>query len=80
MTLRPKDVYRVEMTDNLSEDAVSSLVTLYLPIIGKDAVLLYLLLHSEGRLQHTQESHSRLFEILNLSADEVETARLHLCR
>ena len=60
MTLRPKDVYRVEMTDNLSEDAISSLVTLYLPIIGKDAVLLYLLLHSEGRLQHTQESHSRL--------------------
>ena len=78
MTLRPKDVYRVEMTDNLSEDAISSLVTLYLPIIGKDAVLLYLLLHSEGRLQHTQESHSRLFEVLNLSADEVERARTHL--
>lgn len=78
MTLRPKDVYRVEMTENLSEDAISSLITLYLPLMGKDAVLLYLLLHSEGRLQHTQESHSRLFEILNLSADEVETARLHL--
>ena len=78
MTLRPKDVYRVEMTENLSEDAISSLVTLYLPLMGKDAVLLYFLLHSEGRLQHTQESHSRLFEILNLSADEVETARMHL--
>ena len=47
MTLRPKDVYRVEMTENLSEDAISSLVTLYLPLMGKDAVLLYFLLHSE---------------------------------
>ena len=25
MTLRPKDVYRVEMTENLSEDAISSI-------------------------------------------------------
>ncbi len=78
MRLKGKDVYRVEMSENLGEDAVSSLVTLYLPIIGNDAVLLYLLLHSEGRLQRTQETHSRIFELLGKTPDEVEQARIHL--
>ena len=78
MRLKGKDVYRVEMSENLSEDALSSLVSLYLPIIGNDAVLLYLLLHSEGRLQRTQEVHSRLFELLGRTPDEVEQARIHL--
>ncbi len=78
MILKGKDVYRVEVTENLSEDALTSLVSLYLPIIGGDAVLLYLLLHSEGRLQHTQESHLRLFELLGLPPDQTEQARIHL--
>ena len=78
MPLKGKDVYRVEMSENLSEDIISSLVSLYLPIIGNDAVLLYLLLHSEGRLQKTQEAHSRLFELLGRTPDEVEQARVHL--
>ena len=78
MRLKGKDVYRVELNENLGEDAISSLVSLYLPIIGNDAVLLYLLLHSEGRLQRTQESHSRLFELLGKSPDEIEQARIHL--
>ena len=78
MRIKGKDVYRVVMNENLGEDALSSLVTLYLPIIGNDAVLLYLLLHSEGRLQRTQEAHSRLFELLGRTPDEVEQARIHL--
>lgn len=78
MSIRAKDVYRVMMNDNLSEDGISSLLTLYLPIIGNDAVLLYLLLHSEGRLSRTQEPHSRIFELLNRSPQEIEQARIHL--
>lgn len=78
MRLKGKDVYRVEMNENLGEDAISSLISLYLPIIGNDAVLLYLLLHSEGRLQRAQEVHSRLFELLGRTPDEVEQARIHL--
>ena len=46
MSLKPKDVFRIVTDDNLSEDAVSSLMMLYLPIIGKDAVLLYLFSYS----------------------------------
>ncbi|MBQ9327694.1 MAG: DnaD domain protein [Solobacterium sp.] len=78
MSLKAKDVYRVETGLNLGEDALSSLITLYLPIIGKDAVLLYLLLHSEGRLQRTQESHSRLCDLLGMRVEEIEAARIHL--
>lgn len=78
MSLKPKDVFRIVTDDNLSEDAVSSLMMLYLPIIGKDAVLLYLLLHSEGRLARTQEVHSRLFDFLSLNGDDLERARIRL--
>lgn len=78
MELDPKDTYRTEGTEFLSEDGISSLVSLYQPIVGMDAVMLYLTLHSEGRRQKTLEPHSRLTAILNRSIDEIERARIHL--
>ncbi len=78
MELRPKDIYRVECTDFLSEDALTSLLSLYQPVIGRDAVMFYLTLYSEGRSQHTQENHARLSAVMNMSMDEMEHARIHL--
>ncbi len=78
MELDPKDTYRTEGTECLSEDGISSLVSLYQPIVGMDAVMLYLTMHSEGRRQKTLEPHSRLAAILNRSIDEIERARIHL--
>ncbi len=78
MELNVKDSYRIETSDVLSEDAMTSLVSLYQPIIGLDAVSLYLVLHSEGRVQRVKETHERLSYILNRSIDDIERARVHL--
>ena len=53
MELDPKDTYRTEGTEFLSEDGISSLVSLYQPIVGMDAVMLYLTLHSPN--EHLKE-------------------------
>lgn len=78
MELKAKDTYRIETPDFLSEDAMTSLICLYEPIIGKTSTTLYLLLHAEGRKQHNQESHARLCSLLNIGIDELERARIHL--
>ncbi|MBR2793114.1 MAG: DnaD domain protein [Solobacterium sp.] len=78
MNLKPKDVYRIETGADLSEEMISSLLTFYLPLVGNDAVLLYLFLHSEGRMAKTNEPHSRISVHLNRSMDEIERARAHL--
>ncbi|MCR5229805.1 MAG: DnaD domain protein [Solobacterium sp.] len=78
MELRPKDIYRVECTDFLSEDALTSLLSLYQPVVGRNAVIFYLTLYSEGRSQHSQENHGRLSAVMNMTMDEMERARIHL--
>ncbi len=78
MIIKPKDVYRVETGADLSEEVISSLLTFYLPLVGNDAVLLFLFLHSEGRLARVNETHSRISAHLNRSMEEIEKARTHL--
>lgn len=78
MELKAKDTYRIETPDFLSEDAMTSLMCLYGPVIGKTSTTLYLLMHAEGRKQHNQESHARLCSLLNIGIDELERARIHL--
>jgi replication initiation and membrane attachment protein DnaB len=78
MELKTRDIYRVECTDALSADSIASLFSLYQPLTGTRAAALYLTLYSEGRTQHTQESHGRLCAIMNCSIEELERSRVQL--
>jgi len=78
MELKTRDIYRVECTDALSADLLTSMFSLYQPLIGTRAAALYMTLYSEGRLQHTQESHGRLCALMNCSIDELERSRVQL--
>ena len=66
MELKPKDTYRVYLTRDLSSSDLESLMTLYQPLIGGDAVLVYLTLASESKNTHTAFKHARLFNIMNM--------------
>ncbi len=78
MELKAKDVYKVQGTDFLSMNALTSLTSLYQPLISQSGVNLYLTLISEGSYQRTQENHARLGLLLNMSMDDLERARIKL--
>ena len=59
MELKTKDTYRVYLTRDLSSSDLESLMTLYQPLIGGDAVLVYLTLASESKNTHTAFKHAR---------------------
>ena len=78
MELKGKDMYRAECGIQLSDDHLRSLFSLYQPLIGSTAVSLYMTLYSDSYHQRSQESPSRLSLIMNLSADDLERARIRL--
>ncbi len=78
MELKGKDVYRVQHSSGLSTDMLVSLFSLYQPVIGNNAVSLYMTLYSEGVYQKSQETHARLSNIVSLSLEEIERARIRL--
>ncbi|MCH4206851.1 MAG: DnaD domain protein [Solobacterium sp.] len=78
MELKTRDIYRIDCSDCLSCDALTALCSLYQPLTGSLAIMLYLTMYSEGRLQHTQENHARLCTLLNCSIDDLERARVQL--
>ena len=78
MELKGKDIYRIECGNFLSDERIVSLYSLYQPLIGTDAVSLYMTMYSEGLNQHSQESHNRLCALMNLSIDVLERARIRL--
>ncbi|MBP3891059.1 MAG: DnaD domain protein [Solobacterium sp.] len=78
MELKPKDDYRIEGSSFLSDEKLTALFSLYMPLVGMQAVSLYLTLYTEGLNQKTQESHQRLLTILNLGIDDFERARIRL--
>ncbi|HCK87728.1 MAG TPA: hypothetical protein DHW39_02855, partial [Erysipelotrichaceae bacterium] len=73
MDLKPKDTYRSECSFSLSDSMIRSLVILYQPLIGPEALLLYLTLHAESQ-RHIQETHVRLLTLMNMSTDIMERA------
>lgn len=75
MQLKTKDTYRIEILENLNGNALTSLLSLYQPIIGHDAVIFYLTLCTEGAQQKTLENHQRLCSILNMDIHRIEAAR-----
>lgn len=79
MALKPKDTYRIECAGGLSEDSIQSLMMLYQPLVGGDAMLVYLTLFSESKTQKSQSFHSRLLSLMNnIPCDVFEKARIRL--
>lgn len=74
MERKPKDTYRVQMVRNLSSSDMDVLFNLYQPLIGGDAVLVYMTLVANANDTHTY-NHARLFSLMNsLSNDIFERA------
>lgn len=71
------EVYLGSMVSNIGRD---TLITLYQPIIGHDAVALYLTLYSEFKKQRNGyvSSHEDLMEEMNISINALQEARTNL--
>lgn len=67
-----KDTYQVIKNFTFTEDDLKSLILLYQPLIGKDAIQLYLTL----ALQYPFTSHTQLTELLNQNIHDVESCRI----
>lgn len=61
MEIKAKDTYRCECRHGVSQEALNTLMTLYQPLLGSDAVLVYLTLAAEAQNPHGQDSFQRLF-------------------
>lgn len=64
MELKSKDTYRTYLSRDLSATDLDALMTLYQPLVGGDAILVYLTLASESR-NTMQMNHARLFRLMN---------------
>lgn len=75
MQLKAKDTYRIEPLDSLNANSMTSLISLYQPILGHDALVFYLTCCVEGTNQKTLETHQRLCTIMNMDIPTMERAR-----
>ena len=78
MELKIKDLYRVQSTDYLSSSMHRTLYLFYQPLVTVNGLALYMTLYNEATLQKTFDSHQRLSDLLNLSIEDIERARIHL--
>lgn len=70
MKRKPKDTYRILSARNLSSSDVDVLFNLYQPLIGGDAILVYMTLASSANDTRTY-NHARLFTLMNSIDSEV---------
>ena len=68
MEIRAKDTYRCECSHGVSQEALNTLMILYQPLLGSDAVLIYLTLAAEAMNPHGQDSFQRLFTLTDIPA------------
>lgn len=79
MELKTKDTYRIYSSRELSASDMDVLMTLYQPLIGGDAVLVYLTLFAESRNTHVGMKHARLMNLMNsIQIDTFQHARMKL--
>ena len=80
ISLYPADIYQVIDKSLLSEQDRLVLNTLYMPIIGYSAVVLYLKLQSEAKNMYisSELSHHHLMTCMSLSLDNIKESRLRL--
>ncbi len=80
-TLLPADTYQVVNKSFLTEAEEQILTMLYMPIVGSNAIVLYLSLYSELKMSNfmtTSFTHHHLITTLSLSLEEVKEARIKL--
>lgn len=73
MEIKAKDVYKVEASFSIEENALEVLMNLYQPLIHNNGILLYLTLLSESR-RSTLESFSKFLSITNMTPMEFDKA------
>ncbi len=80
VSLYPADIYQVIDKSLLSEQDRLVLNTLYMPIIGYSAVVLYLKLQSEAKETYisSELSHHHLMTSMGLTLDNIKESRLRL--
>ncbi len=79
MEIRPHDTYRIYVNKNISQDMLYTLCNLYQPMIGGDAILVYLNFLSDLNAQNIPKSFQDLFAVMNqLNADVMERAIIRL--
>ena len=81
VTLLPADTYQVVNKSFLTEAEEQILTMLYMPIIGSNAIVLYLSLYSELKMSNfmtTSLTHHHLMTTLSLSLEELKEARIKL--
>ncbi|MBR3356932.1 MAG: DnaD domain protein [Solobacterium sp.] len=77
MELRPRDTYKVQYGYGLSAAGVRSLTELYLPLLHRDAYVVYLLLAAESE-QTSRQPVQRLLTMADLDIRGLEKALLRL--
>lgn len=75
MELKGKDSLRINVSDFLSMLEQKSLLSMYQPIMGANATLLYLTLVNEGNALQNILTHEYLCEIMNINILDLEKAR-----
>jgi replication initiation and membrane attachment protein DnaB len=79
MEIKPADIFTIERRGNLSTETASVLLTMYQPLIGGDAVLLYMTLSSFSAYGRNRDSHGHLFTVMNnIDPDTFQRARVKL--
>lgn len=77
--LLPVDGFKVNLKKSLTEDYLTSLISLYQPLIGIEATVLYqLLLQEAHRDKDEVHTHHMLMNYLNLPLNVIYRARLKL--
>lgn len=78
MDIRADDRYKIELRNGLSQDDFQSLMILYQPLCGSEGIVIYLTLASEAANMHGQDSHRRLFSLMDTQADVFSRALVRL--
>jgi len=78
--IMPVDGYEVQLESSLTTDYVQSLIHLYQPLLGVEAISLFQLLLHEINIQPEVQlqTHHTLMNYLNMSLDRIYKARLKL--
>ncbi|SET78884.1 replicative DNA helicase loader DnaB [Salinibacillus kushneri] len=76
--LLPNDCYSIQLQTPCHEDYVMALTHLYQPLIGLQAVSIYLTLLNEAKMNQNYTTHHHIMNIVNIDLDEFYEARIKL--
>jgi replication initiation and membrane attachment protein DnaB len=68
MEIKDEDEYCSQCMHGISQEALRTLMTLYQPLVGSDAVLVYLTLAAEAESTYGRDSFQRIFALTGIPA------------